>query len=113
MSDSDESNIVKLASFQELVSNAELLTEDSTALAFTDRYRDRLLFDHDLGKWFVWTGTRWECERTCLAFSWARDLVREMVKNAPSKAQLIASKASFALLSVSCSGTASRSWAND
>ena len=96
MSDSDESNIVKLASFQELVSNTELLTEDSTALAFTDRYRDRLLFDHDLGMWFVWTGTRWEHERTCLAFSWARDLARELAKNMPERMRLIPSKASFA-----------------
>jgi len=96
MSDSGESNIVKLATFQELVSNAKPLTEDSTALAFTDRYRDRLRFDHDVGKWFMWTGTRWQCERTCLAFSWARDLARELAEKAPPKAQLIASKAAFA-----------------
>jgi putative DNA primase/helicase len=96
MSDSGESNIVKLATFQELVSNAEPLTEDSTALAFTDRYHDRLLFDHDVGKWFMWTGTRWQCERTCLAFSWARDLAREMAGKAPPKVQLITSKAAFA-----------------
>jgi putative DNA primase/helicase len=96
MSESGESNIVKLASFQELASNAEHMTEDSTALAFTDRYRDRLRFDHDVGKWFVWTGTRWQCEGTCLAFSWARDLAREFAKKAPEKMRLNASKAAFA-----------------
>ena len=96
MSESSESNIVKLASFQELASNAELLTEDSTALAFTGCYRDRLLFDHDISKWFVWTGSRWQCERTCLAFSWARDLARELAKSVPEKVRLIASKAAFA-----------------
>ena len=51
-------DIVKLASFQELVSDTEPLTEDSAALAFTDRYSDRLVFDHDVGKWFTWTGSR-------------------------------------------------------
>jgi hypothetical protein len=96
MSDGSESNIVKLALSQELGSNAEPLTEDSTALAFTARYRDRLLFDHDVGKWFTWSGTRWQCERTCLAFSWARDLARELAKKAPPKVQLITSKAAFA-----------------
>jgi putative DNA primase/helicase len=96
MSESGESNIVKLASFQELASNAEPLTEDSTALAFADRYRDRLRFDHDVGKWFLWTGTRWQCETTCLAFCWARDLARELAEKAPPKVQLIASKAAFA-----------------
>ena len=95
MSDTLENNIVKLAMFQEL-GRAELLTEDSVALAFTDRYRDRLRFDHDHGKWYVWTGTRWQCERTCLAFCWARDLVRELAKALPEKVRLIASKANFA-----------------
>jgi putative DNA primase/helicase len=96
MSDNGESNIVKLASRQELASNAEPLTEDSTALAFTDRYRDRLLFDHDACKWFVWTGTRWQCERTCLAFSWTRDLARDLAKNIPVKLRLVTSRATFA-----------------
>ena len=63
MSDSGASNIFKLASSHELVSNAEPLSEDSTALAFTDRYRGRLLFDHDVRKWFTWTCTRWQCAR--------------------------------------------------
>ena len=96
MSDNGESNIVKLAISQGLVSNTELLTEDSAALAFTDRYRDRLLFDHDNGKWFMWTGTRWQLEKTCLASSLARDLARELAEKASPKVQLIASKAAFA-----------------
>jgi putative DNA primase/helicase len=96
MSDNSESNIVKLARSQELVSNPEPLTEDSGALVFTDRYRDRLLFDHDIGKWFVWTGTHWLCDKKWLAFSRARDLVRELAKNMPEGIRLIASKAAFA-----------------
>jgi putative DNA primase/helicase len=54
------------------------VTEDAAALAFTERYRDTLRFDHDIGKWFVWTDTQWQCERTGLDFSWARELAREL-----------------------------------
>ena len=96
MSDSGESNILKLARSHEFVSNAEPLTEDFAALAFTDRYHDRLRFDHDAGRWFMWTGARWQCERTCLVFSWARDLARELAKKAPPGGLPIASKAAFA-----------------
>src|SRR6516165_5444284 len=96
MSDITIDNILQLAAYQELAKNKAPVTEDAAALAFADRHRDRLLFDHDIGKWFVWTGTRWHCERTCLAFSWARDLARELAEKAPLKVQLIASKAAFA-----------------
>src|SRR6516164_3901756 len=96
MSDITIDNILQLAAYQELAKNKAPVTEDAAALAFTDRYHDRLRFDHDVGKWFMWTGTRWQCERTCLAFSWARDLARELAEKAPPKAQLIASKAAFA-----------------
>lgn len=87
--------IIKLATFQEMAMKEELLTEDSVALAFADRYRGELRFDHDVRKWFVWTGERWKCETTCLAFSQARDLVRELSKGMPDKVRLITSKAAF------------------
>jgi putative DNA primase/helicase len=89
-------NIVRLAAYQELAANEDPVTEDAAALAFTERYRDTLRFDHDVGKWFVWTGTHWQCERTGLAFSWARELARELAKAEPNKVRLISSKTSFA-----------------
>ena len=76
MSDGD-TKLLRLAAFQEMA-KAELLTEDSVALAFADRYRNELRFDHDRGKWYVWIGARWQLEGTCLAFSCARELVREL-----------------------------------
>jgi putative DNA primase/helicase len=72
------------------------VTEDAAALAFAERYCDTLRFDHDIGKWFVWTGTNWRCERTGLAFSWARELARELARAEPNKVRLISSKANFA-----------------
>jgi putative DNA primase/helicase len=87
--------VVKLATFQEMAAKAELLTEDSVALAFAERHRDELRFDHHVGKWYVWNGARWQYEDTCLAFSQARTLVRELAKGMPEKVRLIASKAAF------------------
>jgi hypothetical protein len=52
--------IIKLATFQEMAMKEELLTEDSVALAFADRYRGEFRFDHDVRKWLVWTGERWK-----------------------------------------------------
>jgi len=96
MSDITIDNILQLATYQELAKNKAPVTEDAAALAFADRYRHQLRFDHHLGKWFVWDGARWRCEDTRLAFCWARELVRELTKPAPAKARMISSKVSFA-----------------
>jgi putative DNA primase/helicase len=89
---SDAEKIVELATRldQARSSNRELITEDSAALAFTARYRDELLFDHDRGQWFRWTGTHWQCERTRLAFDWARALARDLADS------IVTGKTSFA-----------------
>jgi P4 family phage/plasmid primase-like protien len=54
------------------------LNEDGIALAFAEKHKDELRFDHHVGKWFVWTGSHWKMEETKLAFTWSRDLVRKM-----------------------------------
>ncbi|MCW2218314.1 putative DNA primase/helicase [Bradyrhizobium japonicum] len=77
-------------------SSDDPVTEDAAALAFAERYIDKLRFDHDVGKWFVWSGTHWQQERTGLAFSWARELARDLAKAEPEKVRLISSKTSFA-----------------
>ena len=59
MSDTTIDNILQLAAYQELAKNKNPVTEDAAALAFADRYRHQLRFDHHLGKWFVWDGARW------------------------------------------------------
>jgi putative DNA primase/helicase len=89
-------NILRLAAYQETAKNKDPVTEDAAALAFAERYRDKLRFDYDVGKWFVWMDTHWQRERTGLAFSWARDLARELARKQPDEARLASSKASFA-----------------
>lgn len=54
-----------------------IITQDAVALAFAERYRDRLRFCHDTGAWFAWTGTHWQRDETDLAFQFARQLGRE------------------------------------
>jgi P4 family phage/plasmid primase-like protien len=52
-------------------------SEDQIALAFVRRHGDRLRFDHSAGRWYEWTGTRWQRNETRLAFHFARELARE------------------------------------
>jgi len=56
------------------------LTEDGIALAFAERHRDELRYDHTRGKWYHWDGARWKLEDTELAFDWARIICREYNK---------------------------------
>lgn len=53
------------------------VSEDAIALAFARRHADKLRFDHSAGRWFEWTGTRWQRNETKVAFHYARELARE------------------------------------
>ena len=55
-------------------------TEDAIALAFAEKYKNILRYDHTQGIWFVYDGSRWKEEKTNLAFDWARRLCREYNK---------------------------------
>lgn len=54
------------------------VSEDVIALAFTQTYRDTLRFDHDIGRWFRWTGAYWKRDETDLAFDYARKFARDL-----------------------------------
>ena len=72
------------------------LTEDGVALAFEQQHRNRLRYCHDTGGWYVWTDTHWQQNRDGLAFTWARDLVRTLNRQAEFKTKAITGKAAFA-----------------
>jgi putative DNA primase/helicase len=80
----------------ELDERDALVTEDSAALAFAERHGGALRYDHDADAWYVWSGTHWARERTDLAFSWARDLAREISRTEKARVRHVASKAGFA-----------------
>jgi putative DNA primase/helicase len=94
MSD-DLDKIIHLATRREQAQRT-LLSEDSVALAFADLYRGKLLFDHDAGAWFRWTGQHWQQERTRLAFDWVRALARELSDTEKSTLRARIRKVSFA-----------------
>lgn len=75
------------------------LTEDGVARVFAKQYADQLRFCHSTGRWFQWTGARWQREETQLAFEWARETCRARAetaggKSAAAKAMAKASTAS-------------------
>jgi putative DNA primase/helicase len=74
----------------------DIVTEDSAALSFRDKHQGRLLYCHDEGTWFVWTGFHWKRERTGLAFEWARQHIRDLTCEHSSQARLKSNKTSFA-----------------
>jgi P4 family phage/plasmid primase-like protien len=53
-------------------------SEDDVALAFTALHRETLRFDHDAGRWFEWDGSRWRKDTKHRAFSYAREIGRQM-----------------------------------
>src|SRR6266404_9193916 len=77
-------------------SAVDIVTEDSAALVFRDRYQGQFLFDHDLNTWFAWDGCRWRLEKTALVFDKVRQLVRELTKEKSVKSKLTANRTSFA-----------------
>jgi putative DNA primase/helicase len=93
MSDDSASNIIKLAAAA--AGKSLLITEDSAALNFAQKYRGAFLYDHDAGSWFSWSGTHWQEEHTRLAYAWARDLVREITEGQAAKVIKVGRKTSF------------------
>jgi putative DNA primase/helicase len=72
-----------------------LVTEDSAALEFAELNEGKLLFDHDAGRWFEWTGAHWRRECTGLAFEWARQLVRKLSEGKKAGTRYALRKTSF------------------
>ena len=60
------------------------VSEDQIAVAFSTSHGDRLRFDHHAGKWFEWTGTRWQRNDTKVAFHYARKLAVKISGGDPS-----------------------------
>ena len=73
---------------------SDIVTEDSAALIFRDRYKNQFLFDHDMKSWFAWDGKCWRFDKTALAFELARQLTRELTINDSPKSRMSANKVS-------------------
>ncbi len=53
-------------------------SEDAIAALFTLHFARTLRFDHDVGQWFQWDGTRWKLEGTALVFDYIRRVARSL-----------------------------------
>jgi putative DNA primase/helicase len=87
-------NIIRLAELAEQKTTV-LITEDSAALVFAERYQGRFLYDHDAASWYRWSGYHWQQERSKLAFDWARTLVRELSEAEDLRVKIKSRKTSF------------------
>jgi putative DNA primase/helicase len=76
--------------------SADVVTEDSAALTFREKHRGRLLYCHDEGMWFHWTGFHWKREHTGLAFEWTRQHIRELTFDQSASTRQKCNKTSFA-----------------
>jgi putative DNA primase/helicase len=72
------------------------LTEDGAAQAFATKHGHELRYDHTAGCWYRWTGLIWQCEKTKLAFSWARMICRQLAREQRAKGELKAKLAKAA-----------------
>ncbi len=52
-------------------------TDDALALAFTSRYSDDWRYCASWGKWLVWTGCRWQPDKTLMSHHLIRSICRE------------------------------------
>jgi putative DNA primase/helicase len=54
------------------------LTEDGVAKAFAEHYAGTFVYDHELGSWLEWDGTRWTRDLKLSVFHHAREFTREI-----------------------------------
>ncbi len=71
-------------------------TEDGVARIFTAQYRNTMRFDHDVGRWFWWSGERWQPDRTGRAYEFCREIARAVSEELNPRVRTAVRKASFA-----------------
>jgi P4 family phage/plasmid primase-like protien len=72
---------------------APLHSEEALALSFAERHADTLRYVAKWGQWLIWDGTCWRTDETRRVFTLARELCREISKeaNKPAERKRIAS----------------------
>lgn len=72
------------------------ITEDGVARAFTDMHCDHLLYDHETGMWYEWSGNRWVPDKIRRAYYYCRELSRKASLDMNEKAREKTGRAAFA-----------------
>ncbi|WP_051355346.1 phage/plasmid primase, P4 family [Mesorhizobium erdmanii] len=75
--------------------DAVTVTEDGAALGFATHFSEELRYDHDARMWFEWTGSRWQPDKTKIAFHLIREFARELAASTTGKETAAVRKTSF------------------
>jgi putative DNA primase/helicase len=74
----------------------DVVTEDSAANMFVERYGKDLRYCHSTGSWFRWNDRTWVKEQTGLAFHWARTLARQLAEDQDANKRIKLNSTNFA-----------------
>jgi putative DNA primase/helicase len=74
----------------------DVVTEDSAAQMFVERYAEKIRYCHSTGAWFNWTGVRWQRDLTGWAYQQARKLARDLGEDQDERGRKAIGKTSFA-----------------
>ncbi|MCC8961724.1 hypothetical protein H8A95_05160 [Bradyrhizobium sp. Pear76] len=74
----------------------DVVTEDSAARQFVERFGENLRFCHSTGAWFRWNSRAWAKEQTGIAFHWARELARGIAEDQPATKRVKINSVGFA-----------------
>lgn len=64
-------------------------TEHTVALAFRERYEDRLIFDHNSKTWLEWTGQFWAADKTGKALDYCRKIAASVGDKATQRSSFM------------------------
>jgi putative DNA primase/helicase len=74
----------------------DIVTEDSAAEVFVEKYGEDIRFCHSTGAWFIWNGVRWHRDLVGAVFDKARKLARELGQDQDERGRKVLGKTSFA-----------------
>ena len=74
----------------------DIVTEDSAAVLFIERFGDDIRFCHSTGAWFVWKIVRWQRDLTGSVFERSRRLARDLGEDQDERGRKVIGKTSFA-----------------
>jgi putative DNA primase/helicase len=74
----------------------DVVTEDSAAELFVQKYGEDIRFCHSTGAWFIWNGVRWRRDQVGTVFDKARRLARELGQDQDERGRKVIGKTSFA-----------------
>lgn len=89
------------------------IDEQGALAIFVHENRDRLRYNHDLKRWFIWGAHRWREDRKQRVFATVLELTRGLAKNGPSRKIKFASAVELAARADPALATSNADWDAD